>query len=160
VGFFIITLGLREVGFAASLVPVCQIQGSGLTSPRVKQAVRTQGVVTADFDAASAKGFFIQAENCDANPATSDGVFIYLGERLDVVSVGDLVEVSGTVVEYYGFTEINVAPSGVQVLAQGQVLPAAVELSPPYFYRGSDHDPVGVQYRILPNRIYLPLVAR
>ena len=122
-----------EIGLtAAPLVPVCQIQGSGLTSPRVGQAVRTQGVVSADFDAASAKGFFIQTENCDANPATSDGVFVYLGERLDVVSVGDLVEVSGTVVEYYGFTEINVAPTGVQVLAQGQALPAAVELYPPF----------------------------
>ena len=46
-----------EIGLtAAPLVPVCQIQGSGLTSPRVGQAVRTQGVVSADFDAASAKG--------------------------------------------------------------------------------------------------------
>ena len=78
------------------------------------------------------KDFFLQSENCDANPVTLDGVFVYLGRRFDVVSVGDLVEVKGTLVEYYGFTEINVAPSDVQVLAQGQALPGAIELSPPF----------------------------
>ena len=50
-------------------------------------------------------------------PSLWMGFFVYLGRRFDVVSVGDLVEVNGTLVEYYGFTEINVAPSDVQVLA-------------------------------------------
>ena len=52
----------------------------------------------------------MQAANCDTNPATSDGIFVHLGERIDIISVGDLVEVNGTVVENYGRTEISAAP--------------------------------------------------
>jgi len=41
--------------------------------PFVGQAIRTQGVVIADFDETSIKGFFIQVENCDSDPTTSVG---------------------------------------------------------------------------------------
>ena len=135
---FVFTIFLFSIAHASegegvtALSPICQIQGSSWSSPKYNQSVRTQGVVTADFDATSQKGFYIQAENCDSNPATSDGVFVYLGERLDLVSAGDRVEISGTVTENYGLTQINAAASAVQVLAQEQALPAAVELNPPF----------------------------
>jgi len=115
-----------------SLVPICEIQGDGFSSPRAGEAVHAQGVVTADFDHTSLKGFFIQTENCDSNPATSDGVFVYVGERVSLVQTGDLVEVSGTVAEVYGQTRLEVSPANVQILAQGQGLPPAVELQPPF----------------------------
>jgi predicted extracellular nuclease len=89
-------------------------------------------VVTADFDDSSQKGFFLQTENCDQNPATSDGIFVYLGERVDAVNVGDLVEVKGTVHEYYGLTEISASPSNIELISQGNPLPTAVELVPPF----------------------------
>ena len=117
---------------AASLVPICQIQGSGFSSPRYNHSLRTQGVVTADFDDTSAKGFFIQTANCDSDPSTSDGVFVYLDERINIVSAGDLVEVSGTVAEYFGLTRIDTAPGAVQLLSQGNTLPPAADLQPPF----------------------------
>jgi len=46
-------------GIAASLVPICPIQGSGFTSPQVGDSLRTRGVVTADFDTGGQKDFFL-----------------------------------------------------------------------------------------------------
>ncbi len=114
------------------LLPVCFLQGSGFGSPYQGLTVRARGVVTLDLDQASQRGFFIQAAGCDANPATSDGIFVYLAERIDVVSSGDRVELTGLVQEYYGNTELQVAPADVIVLSHGNALPAAVELNPPF----------------------------
>jgi predicted extracellular nuclease len=114
------------------LLPVCFLQGSGFSSPYQGQTVRTRGVVTLDLDQASQRGFFIQAAGCDTNPATSDGIFVYLAERIDVVSSGDRVELTGLVQEYYGNTELQLAPANVIVLSHGNALPAVVELNPPF----------------------------
>ncbi len=81
---------------------------------------------------ATIKGFFFQADNCDSNPATSDGVFVFLNEGIDLVSEGDPVEVSGIVAEYFGLTRIEASSVGVQVISPRQVLPAAVDLQPPF----------------------------
>ncbi len=116
----------------AVFLEICQIQGSGFSTPYQGQAVTTQGVVTADLDETSQRGFFMQTANCDGNPSTSDGIFIYLGEKLDVVSAGELVQVSGTAQEYYGMTEIATTGASVTVLSGGNPLPAAQELSPPF----------------------------
>ena len=68
-----------------------------------------------------------------ADPATSDGVFVYLGQKIDLVNSGDLVRVTGVAEEYYGRTEvISFPPELVSWIAVGQPLPAAVDLSPPF----------------------------
>jgi len=54
-----------------------------------------------------------------------------LGERVDVVNAGDLVEINGKVVEDFGLTRIDVSPSAVQVLSSNNVLPSFVEITPP-----------------------------
>ena len=115
-----------------NLVKICEIQGSSYTSPYVGQTVRTMGVVHADFDEKSVKGFFLQEENCDGDPNTSDGIYVYIGEKQNVVASGDWVEVMGTVQEYYGKTEISTTPMSITVIAQGELLPFAVDLSPPF----------------------------
>ena len=130
--FLILTLGQAETGLAAPLVPICQIQGVGFTSAWEGSSVQVQGVVSADFDDTSTKGFYMQDANCDKNPATSDGIFVYLGERIDIVSVGDLVLASGTVQEYYGLTELKATSSSVSTISQGNPLPAAHELYPSF----------------------------
>ncbi len=114
------------------LIPICSIQGNGFSSPYQGRTVRTQGVVTMDLDQASQRGFFLQAANCDNLPSTSDGIFVFLGERLDVVAAGDQMEVTGTVDEYFGQTELQVAPANVKLLSHGNPLPAMVELNPPF----------------------------
>ena len=111
----------------AALVSTCAIQGSGAATPYAGQTVTVRGIVFADLDTASKKGFFIQHENCDADPSTSDGIFVYLGSQTDVVSVGDGVEVTGTAQEYYEMTEIVAAPGDVSLLSNGNPLPAASE---------------------------------
>ncbi|MBN1147809.1 MAG: endonuclease/exonuclease/phosphatase family protein, partial [Anaerolineales bacterium] len=115
-----------------ALVSICVLQGSGLSSPYWGQTVRTRGVVTLDLDQAWQKGFYIQANHCDSDARTSDGIYVYLGEKVDVVSSGDRVEVSGQVNEYYGLSEVLVAPENVTILSHGNPLPAAQQLSPPF----------------------------
>ncbi len=106
-----------------SSVEIFDIQGNGLASTYAGQSVTTEAnVVTA----VGVDGFFIQTPDnrADADPETSNGILVYTGTA-PTVSVGDLVDVSGTVVEYFDFTEISPA-SSVTVTATGQTLPTAV----------------------------------
>jgi len=85
---------------AAPFVPIQEIQSNttdGDASAYNGQTVTTAGVVTA----VTGKGFFIQ----NGTGAWS-GIYVYLGTTPDV-SVGDYVQVTGTVKEYYGLTEIS-----------------------------------------------------
>jgi predicted extracellular nuclease len=80
--------------------PIYAIQGvtsdlSTLTSPLEGDLVTTEGVVTVVL----ANGFFIQDPIGDGDVATSDGLFVFTGS-LPTVSPGDLVRVSGTVIEF------------------------------------------------------------
>jgi len=115
-----------------SFVAICHIQGAGFVSPREGRTVRTQGIVHADLDDTSRRGFFIQDIGCDGDPNTSDGLFVYLSERLDIVNPGDLVEVTGNVQEYFGLTELVSKPADVEVLSTGNSLPQPIELQPPF----------------------------
>ena len=100
------------------------IQGAGHTSPVVGQPVITTGIVTA----VDTNGFYIQDPNPDANDSTSEGIFVFTGAAPGV-SVGDSVQVTGTVSEFtaapgaLSVTEI-VTPS-VSVFSSGNALPAA-----------------------------------
>jgi len=61
-----------------------------------------EGVITTlDY----AGGFFIQDEDGDDNPLTSDGIFV-IGSTTDL-AVGDKVQVTGKVKEYYNWTQID-----------------------------------------------------
>ncbi len=122
----------RVVAGVESLTPICKIQGSGFTSPQDGKTVTTRGVVYADQDTSSRRGFFIQQENCDGKAESSDGLFVYLSVSVDIVRPGDLVEINGQVVEYFGMTELKAVPEHVQVLSSGNQLPAPVPLNPPF----------------------------
>jgi hypothetical protein len=127
-----------DLGIAPPFVPICEIQGAGFTSPYEGQAVRTQGIVIADFDETGKRGFYIQDEDCDGDPATSDGIFVYLGSISQVVSDGDLVEARGSIQEYYSLTEVNTTHGTVDVLSEENSLPAPVDLNPPFGNDASD----------------------
>ena len=111
---------------------ICEIQGSGSSSPYVGDNVYLEGVVYADMDETWREGFFIQERDCDDNIETSDGLFVYLGERIDLVSEGDGVEISGKVKEYYALTELSTSPVSVTVISSGNPLPTPVNLAPPF----------------------------
>ncbi|MEH6829626.1 MAG: ExeM/NucH family extracellular endonuclease [Sulfitobacter sp.] len=128
---------------------ISEIQGSGGTgdtavigvddlSPLNGQIVTVSAIVTADFQdglfgtQGDLDGFYIQEEEIDYdfNDLSSEGIFIFDGAApaLDV-QIGDLVEVTGTVVEYFGQTQISA--TGITVVASDQLVPDAVEVTFP-----------------------------
>lgn len=112
--------------------PICFLQGRAFSSPYVGSHVTVQGVVTLDRDNTGQKGFHLQQDPCDQDPATSDAIYVYLGEQVELVNTGDWVQVQGVVGEYFGLTEILSTPQQVQILSQGNPLPPPVELNPPF----------------------------
>ncbi len=70
------------------------IQGAGASSAYVGSVQTTQGVITAKVGT----GFFVQDAAGDGDPSTSDGLYIY-GLPTDA-PIGELVRVTGTVIEY------------------------------------------------------------
>ncbi|MGK5553381.1 ExeM/NucH family extracellular endonuclease [Actinomadura kijaniata] len=104
---------------------IAQVQGDGDASPLAGQTVRVEGVVTGDFQRADQlKGFFVQDPTPDADPATSDGLFVYSTQD---VKPGDRVLVTGKVVEFNKLTELSPV-TAVDVCGTGEVAPAKVRL--------------------------------
>lgn len=91
-------------GAPATLIST--IQGDALVSPEVGKTHTVEGVVVGVFP--GLKGFFIQEEDAqrDGNPLTSEGVFVYLN-AVPTVRAGDVVRLTGEVVEYYDLTELK-----------------------------------------------------
>ena len=116
-----------------------EVQGSGLISPKDGDTVIIEGIVVGDFQDTvgsngDLNGFFVQEEDvdADADPATSEGIFVFDGSSLpdEDVAIGDLVSVEGEVSEFGGLTEIT-SLSGVTVQSSGNALPTATSLSLP-----------------------------
>ena len=128
---------------------ISAIQGSGGTddlavigvddrSAYEGQIVTLQAIVTADFQdglfgsQGDLNGFYIQEEEIDYdfNDLSSEGIFIFDGSApLVDVQIGDLVEVTGTVSEFFGQTQLSATL--VQVIDTDQVVPTAVEVTFP-----------------------------
>lgn len=101
-----------------------QIQGAGATSPYVNTEQSTEGVVTLKVDS----GFFIQDENGDGDPETSDGLFVFTtAAYANSVELGDKILITGTVSEYTPataprtYTELTNV-SGLRKLATGRAI--------------------------------------
>jgi 5'-nucleotidase len=109
---------------------IAQIQGSGAASPLVGQTVTTTGVVTAAYPTGGLNGYVIQTPGTGGaidltEHAASDAVFVFSSATVGQVSVGKTVQVTGTVSEFNGLTELTV--SGAQNVA---VLPDAAPVTP------------------------------
>ncbi len=115
-----------------SATAIHDIQGSGASSPLVGTTQTIQGIVIASYQGAGElSGFFVQEEDADtdADPTTSEGIFVY--STLYSVNVGDLVRVTGSVTEYFGLTELT-SVSNVTTCGVGIALPDPVMLSLPF----------------------------
>jgi 5'-nucleotidase len=114
------------------VVPIAEIQGTGAASPLVGQTVTTRGVVTATYPTGGYDGFYLQTEgtggDLDASHTASDAIFVYSTAGAAAVQVGDHVEVTGAVSEYFTLTQITPAAGGWTVLdeAAEAVKPANV----------------------------------
>lgn len=115
----------------ALLTSIPAIQGNGSSSPLLGSSRTVRGIVTAVLP--GLRGWFVQDETGDGDPATSDGLFVFNGALPIAVEVGERVQVTGTVVEFAGFagnptvTEL-VSPSALAKLGLGQVAPTVVAL--------------------------------
>ncbi|GGS49022.1 hypothetical protein GCM10010156_04600 [Planobispora rosea] len=107
---------------------IAQVQGSGDASPLAGQTVRVEGVVTADFQQPNQlNGFFLQDPTPDADPATSEGLFVFARASFKDVKAGDRVLVTGKAVEFNGWTEISPV-TAVDVCGTGTIAPARQNL--------------------------------
>ncbi|MFD6035652.1 endonuclease/exonuclease/phosphatase family protein [Streptomyces griseoincarnatus] len=120
----------------AESMRVHDIQGDTRVSPFAgKQVTDVTGIVTGIRTYGSSRGFWIQDPAPDADPATSEGVFVFTSSTPQGVAVGDEVSVSGTVTEYVpggassgnqSVTEIT-KPT-VTVVSHGNPVPAPAVL--------------------------------
>lgn len=116
----------------APLLRIREIQGAGHRSPYVGQSVaNVPGVVTARRN----NGFWIQDPAPDADPATSEGLFVFTSNTPPAVAVGDSVLVSGTIAEFRpggaaspGLTLTEITSPNILLVASGVALPAPVVL--------------------------------
>jgi len=107
-----------------------EIQGNGPSTPIPgATGIVIEGVVVGDFQDTTTQlsGFFIQEEDtdADADPLTSEGIFVYdHGFGVDIAP-GDVVRVRGTVSEVFDLTQLG-SVSAVMVCGSG----ASVTTSP------------------------------
>ncbi len=111
-----------------STLNIYEIQGTAHTSPLVGESVTTTGIVTA----VGGRGFYLQDATGDNNNATSDAIFVFTGSN-PTVTVGDDIEVSGTVSEFFpggadtgNLSTTQISSPNVTVKSSGNTLPAAI----------------------------------
>jgi predicted extracellular nuclease len=102
------------------VTPIADIQGTGDASPIQGKTVTTRGVVTAAYPEGGLNGYYIQTPGTGgadrADGAASDGIFVYSPDTVADISIDDHVEVTGTVSEHYGQTQISVSASGLKTV--------------------------------------------
>ena len=127
--------------YAQTELSIAEIQGSKSVSPHAGESVRTTGVVTAILR----KGFFIQTPDAqvDKDPNTSEGIYVFGEKSIPLVSVGDLVQIDGTVNEFrpqrekYFPSITEITRPFVRIISKDSPLPATVVLTT------ADLDPKG-----------------
>ncbi|MBK8048158.1 MAG: lamin tail domain-containing protein [Anaerolineales bacterium] len=121
------------------VVAIHAIQGAAHLSPYANTPVTIRGIVTALRTAGSTRGFYVQEVTPDADDATSEGIFVFTGSSSTPaaqVAVGDLVEVSGAVIEFRsgGSSSTNLTvteltgPLAITRVSSGTALPAPIIL--------------------------------
>jgi predicted extracellular nuclease len=123
-------------------VRIHDIQGDSWVSPRGGTTVaNVPGIVTGVRATGSSRGYWIQDPTPDADPTTSEGIFVYTGSA-PAVALGDSVLVSGTVKDFYTLADgdtlattsnlstTEIQSTAVYVVSHGNPLPAPIVLTP------------------------------
>lgn len=110
-----------------------EIQGRAAQSPYAGQEIATEGVVSLLTSA----GFFLQDPSGDGDPATSDGIYVFLDRRPEVKS-GDRLRLRARVAEYAVGKSAQALANPLTELVQPQIevlgsapLPEALEIRLP-----------------------------
>ena len=122
---------------ALPLAKIHDVQGNGAATPiAAGVSVTVEGIVTGSYqDSGKLSGFFLQEEDADvdADPNTSEGIFIFCGACATAVVEGQRVRATGTVSEFFGATQITAStPASVVVTDAGNnlaaITPAVISL--------------------------------
>ncbi len=119
--------------------PIGVIQGSADVPSSLNRFVNFRGVVVGRYEDENTRGdvyytLFVQdlPEAADGDPATSDGIAVFLGrEPRPDLTLGSLVQVGGMVTEFFGLTEIDDDGLVVSAESESVPLPAPVFIDPP-----------------------------
>ena len=109
-----------------------EVQGNADTSPMAGQVVTVDAIVVGDFqESTELNGFYLQEEDVDtdADLSTSEGIFVYQGAGGIEVNIGDRVQVTGTVTEFFGLTELTTVT--VNPVSTNNPLPTAAQITLP-----------------------------
>ncbi|MHB1064666.1 MAG: lamin tail domain-containing protein, partial [Georgenia sp.] len=110
---------------------IAEVQGTGDSSPLAGRSVTTRGVVTAVYPTGNFNGAYIQTPGTGADltaHTASHGVFVFDAALAADVEIGQYLEVTGEVSEFFTLTEITAAEWTVLDEAVEPVVPAAVAL--------------------------------
>ncbi|GAA4763021.1 ExeM/NucH family extracellular endonuclease [Citricoccus nitrophenolicus] len=143
------------------VTPIAEIQGTGAASEMVGENVMTQGVVTAVYSTGGFNGYYLQTPGSggddDSTPGASDAIFVYSADTVGDVTIGDHVQVTGEVSEYYSGTQLTVRSGGVEQLDEPAeaVKPTALEFpadeETKEAHEGMLIDPSGMEWTITDN---------
>jgi predicted extracellular nuclease/methionine-rich copper-binding protein CopC len=106
---------------------IFDIQGDGMASSYDGVRVSTMNNIVTALDT---NGFYMQTPDArdDMDPKTSNGIFVYTGNNMPV-SVGDEINLTGDIVEFFGLTEFtNPGTYDLTIVNSGVTLPTAVML--------------------------------
>ncbi|WP_053074348.1 MULTISPECIES: ExeM/NucH family extracellular endonuclease [unclassified Chromobacterium] len=111
---------------AAGATLIHDVQGRVVGSPLQGKTVTVEGVVSGAFTGTGQlRGFYLQEEarDQDADPATSEGIFVFLGNlAAPTLKPGDVVRVTGKVSEYSrkgdAASETQITPASIAAVEQ------------------------------------------
>ena len=120
-----------------TLSRIHDLQGNGAATPIAPATVvKVEGVVVGSYQPSSQlQGFFLEEEDADydADPNTSEGIFVFCGACTTAVAEGQRVQVQGTVSEFFNMTELTPSSQASVVVTNAgnnlaQVTPAPINL--------------------------------
>jgi hypothetical protein len=119
---------------AVTFIHDIQGSGSAVTGPG---PFMVEAIVVGDYQTQGSgqlRGFFLQEEDADAdaNPATSEGIFVFCTTCPVPVSVGDKVRVTGSASEFFNMSQLTASTvASVSVLSPGNALPTSSSVQLP-----------------------------
>lgn len=118
-------------GTGNELTEIEEIQGTGSATEMAGTQVSVRGIVTGAYAEGGIRGFYVQTagSGSEISPTGSSAIFVY-SAGVAKVAVGDHVQVSGEVDEYYGMTQISATAQGVEVLTEPAeaIKPLAIDI--------------------------------